>query len=218
MERLNRTMSMDIDALSDPESDWEPLMARRARNPQPVAEPDDEMDSEDDEPHLRRRVAEAFELIGSRPPVPRRLMRFPRQPSPPRELPPLPLRVPSGSLRPRPSSATFEREPEEELTASSSGLNSRRLLPIHPRRPIVRLRQHPISGEISPPSATASVDRRHVSWEAPSRDAGVSNTYQYLSALSHGFDSQRCRSRTWPTPLQVIRTTKQLGRPVAYVG
>ncbi|KAJ7682593.1 hypothetical protein DFH06DRAFT_1314792 [Mycena polygramma] len=70
---------------------------------------------------------------------------------------------------------SFEDEPEEQQpTASSSGLNSRRPLSIHPRRPI-------------PPRQ--SIADMH-SWEAPSRDAAVSSTYEYLSALSHGFDSQ----------------------------
>ncbi|KAJ7683962.1 hypothetical protein B0H17DRAFT_21211 [Mycena rosella] len=186
MQRLNRTMTLDIDAHSDPESDWEPRTRQRARE----SRPDDAMDSEDDS--LPQRVAQAIERIGSRPPLTSlRTLRVHRRsdPSPPRESPPLPLRLPSGSVRPR--SVAFEDEAEEEPTASSSGLNSRRPFSTYTRRPVQRLRQHPISGEISPPpAASTTVDRRHVSWEAPSRDAGVSNTYQYLSALSHGFDSQ----------------------------
>ncbi|KAJ6539547.1 hypothetical protein B0H19DRAFT_364262 [Mycena capillaripes] len=193
MERLNRTVSMDIDAISDPESDWELSTTRRTRIPPPV---EDEMDSEDDAP---RRVADAIELLGPRPPVPLRPLRFhrPRDTSTPS--PPLPLRLPSGSVRPRPS-VPFEHD-SEEPTASSSGLNTRRHVSIHSRRPIVRLRQHPISREISPPaSATASVDRRHVSWETPSREPGVSSTYQYLSALSHG-NSTNESARTPPSPM-----------------
>ncbi|KAJ7498720.1 hypothetical protein FB451DRAFT_8205 [Mycena latifolia] len=178
MERLNRTMALDIDTLSDPESDWEPRMRPRARNP---PRPDEEMDSEDDGVPLHRRVAEAIELIGSRqPPASIRGFRLHRRndSSPPRQ-----SRSSAGRV-------TFEEE-EEQPIASSSGLNSRRPLSLHPRRTVQRLRQHPISGEISPPPpASATVDRRHASWEVPSQDAGVSSTYQYLSALSHGFDSQ----------------------------
>ncbi|KAJ7490373.1 hypothetical protein B0H11DRAFT_1022260 [Mycena galericulata] len=185
MERLNHTMSVDI---SDPESDWDSPMTRRARDPPPMVDRDDEMDS-DEESHtapLPRRVAEAIEMIEARPPP--RLIRY-RRPSDTSS--PLPPRLSSSSLRSRSSAGrgAFEQDAEEQTNASSSGLNTRR--PPSIRRTIPLLRPHPISGEISPPPPpSASVNRRHVSWEAPSRDTGVSSTYQYLSALSHGFDSQ----------------------------
>ncbi|KAJ6490379.1 hypothetical protein C8R47DRAFT_468287 [Mycena vitilis] len=185
---LERLRTLPIPPEPELESDWDALVAGRTRRS--AQDYDVDMDSDEDEvPPPRRPV----ELLSLRPSVSRSSLRFRSRndPSPARQIPP--LRVPSGSSRPRPS-VTFDDEPEEQQpTASSSGLNSRRPLSIHPRRPIVRLRQHPISGEISPPapaSATASVDRRHASWEAPSRDAAVSSTYEYLSALSHGFDSQ----------------------------
>ncbi|KAJ7904723.1 hypothetical protein B0H14DRAFT_2664109, partial [Mycena olivaceomarginata] len=174
MERLNRNISMDID--SDPESDYDfrdPPNIPRPRTRHPRGRDDDRdsvMDSDDDAPHLSY-------LLGLRPPTAARSSRFRSQEqNESSHSPPLTL-----------------RDSEEPPAASSSSLNSRQPLSIHTRRPIVRLRQHPLGGrEITPPaSVTASVDRRHVSWEAPSpsRDAGVS-TYQYLSALSHGFDSQ----------------------------
>ncbi|KAJ7284028.1 hypothetical protein C8J57DRAFT_751634 [Mycena rebaudengoi] len=81
----------------------------------------------------------------------------------------------------------LESDADEEPTASSSSFNSRRPFSIPPRR-TVRPRHHAVNRELSPPPlASPAVDRRHVSWEAPARDTGVS---QYLSALSHGFDSQ----------------------------
>jgi hypothetical protein len=187
MERLNRNISMDID--SDPESDYDfrdPPNIPRPRTRNPRGRDDDRdsvMDSDDDAPHLSY-------LLGLRPPAAARSSRFRSQgQNESSHSPPLTLRVPSGVR----SRSTFEQDSEEPPAASSSSLNSRQPLSIHTRRPVVRLRQHPLGGrEITPPaSVTASVDRRHVSWEAPSpsRDAGVS-TYQYLSALSHGFDSQ----------------------------
>ncbi|KAJ7094575.1 hypothetical protein B0H15DRAFT_129066 [Mycena belliarum] len=175
MERLNRTITHDVDDLSDPESDWEPRMRQPARDPPRL---DMDLDSDEDHLSLPRRIAEAIDLIGSRPPL--RISHRRSDSSPTR------------SSRPSIGRALFDQDTDEQPTASSSGLNSRRpSSSIHPRRTIPRLRQHHVSGEISPPpQPSAVVDRHHASWEAPSRDTDVSSTYQYLSNLSHGFDSQ----------------------------
>ncbi|KAK7054233.1 RING-type domain-containing protein [Favolaschia claudopus] len=114
--------------------------------------------------------------------------------------PSLPFRTPSDPLL---SHTAFEPEHEEAHTASSSALNSRRPFFL-PRRPIVRLRQPSTgSGDTVPSSsATSSVDRRHVSWEAPStsRDSHASTTHQYLSALSRVLDSDIPRGEALPSP------------------
>ncbi|KAJ7178943.1 hypothetical protein C8R46DRAFT_619236 [Mycena filopes] len=197
MERLNRTVSMDIDALYDFASDYDPPRTQRGRAHRPFGDEDEDMDLDGPDfasgrprtpprrplrlPRPRNASPEVPDFSGARTP-PRRPLRLQRL----RDASPDDSRIPTGdAVRPR-SSLDLDQEPEEPPTASSSSVN-----PVagantwRPRRPVARFRQHNIHSEISPPpSATASVDRRHASWEAPSRDAGVSNTYQYLSAIS----------------------------------
>ncbi|KAK7061887.1 hypothetical protein R3P38DRAFT_2832118 [Favolaschia claudopus] len=96
----------------------------------------------------------------------------------------------------------------EEAPTASSALYSRRPFFL-PRRPIVRLRQPSIgSGDTVPSSsATSSVDRRHVSWEAPSTARGLSCVY-------HSPVSQGEPLPPHPLPSPLCRCGEKIARPL----
>ncbi|KAF7332063.1 RING-type domain-containing protein [Mycena kentingensis (nom. inval.)] len=117
---------------------------------------------------VRRNASSAMEDDNDAHLASRSQRRLPRLPEPLSLGPIQPLRI-----HPHPRNDVADAPEEDSFNTRQARF----------RRPIPHLRQHS-TGETS--LASSSVDRRHVSWEAPSsRD---SSTYNYLSALS-GLDS-----------------------------